>query len=174
HHLSREDDGKPALITDIMGYNTYQGGLHFTPLLGNNWVGDLILECEATIDNPQGEFTLELCRGVDRFRARWDLASGTCTLLRVTQEGEQKLDSKPTAMSKKGDYRLRFANVDQRLVVWVNGDLPFESGVPYLPPTNIGPVAKNDLEPASIGAKGTTVAVHKLKLFRDTYYTVGG
>ncbi len=174
HPLSREDGGKPALITDIMGYNTYQGGLHFTPLLGNNWVGDLILECEATIDNPQGEFTLELCRGVDRFRARWDLATGACTLLRVTDAGEEKLDSKPTAMSKKGDYRLRFANVDHRLVVWVDSDLPFDKGVPYQPPTNLGPVPSNDLEPASIGAKGTTVAVRKLRLFRDTYYTVGG
>ncbi len=85
-HILRDnlDDNRPdhrlSLITDCMGYNTYHDGAH-QPLLGHNWVGDLILECEAAIDNPQGEFTLELSKGVDRFQARWDLASGTCTLL---------------------------------------------------------------------------------------------
>src|SRR5262249_35891383 len=175
-HLLRDNPNKPALIMDMMGYNTYQADRHREALLGRNWVGDLILECEATIDNPQGELTLELSRGVDRFRARWDLASGICTLLRVNDDSEQKLESKPTAMSKKGTYRLRFANVDQRLCVWVDGEQPFESGgFPYPAPEKIGPTVKNDLEkPASIGVRGGRVAVHKLKLFRDTYYTVGG
>jgi signal peptidase I len=156
-----------------MGYNTYQGGQHQT-LLGNNWVGDLILECEAAIDNPQGDLTLELSRGVDRFRARWDLSTGTCKLLRVTGGEEQELGSKQTSLNKKGTYRLRFANVDERLVVWVNGDLPFDNGITYPPPNQIGPQAENDLQPASIGVRGGSVAVNSLKLFRDTYYTVGG
>jgi signal peptidase I len=182
-HLLRDKDcrpglSKPGLITDMMGYNTYQSNGH-PPLLGDNWVGDLILECEATIDNPQGEMRLELSRGVDRFQARWDLSTGTCSLVRINKEGEkeveQTLESKPTAMKKKGTYRLRFANVDQRLVVWVDGDLPFENGVNYLAPTEMGPRAENDLKrPASIGVRGAGVAIHKLKLFRDTYYTVGG
>ncbi len=78
-------------------------------------------------------------------------------------------------MNKKGEYRLRFANVDERLIVWVNGDLPFDSGETYPPPTEVGPVEKNDLkQPAGIGVRGGAVAVHKLKLFRDTYYTTGG
>jgi signal peptidase I len=175
-HILRDFPGRPALITDMMGYNTYQsgnnmgGGFGHTPLLGDNWVGDLILECEAAIDNPQGELTLELSRGVDRFRARWDLSTGTCTLFR----GEQKLESKPTALKKKGSYRLRFANVDQRLAVWVDGDLPFDNGVTYAPPEDPGPRKENDFEPASIGVSGASVAVNKLRLFRDTYYTVGG
>jgi signal peptidase I len=175
-HLLRDNPPhKPALIMDIMGYNTYQGGMHRDPLLGKNWVGDLILECEATIDNPQGELTLELSRGVDRFRARWDLASGVCTLSRVNDKnGEKTLESKPTAMKGKGTYRLRFANVDHRLCVWVDGELPFDNGYSYTAPSRVGPTKDNDLEPASIGVKGAGVAVHKLKLFRDTYYTVGG
>jgi signal peptidase I len=172
-HIHRDSDRKRALITDVMGYNTYQGGQHQT-LLGNNWVGDLILECEAAIDNPQGELTLELSRGVDRFRARWDLTTGTCKLLRVTGGEEQELGSKQTSVNKKGTYRLRFANVDERLVVWVNGDLPFDNGVTYPPPNQIGPQAENDLQPASIGVRGGSVSVHGLRLFRDTYYTVGG
>lgn len=173
-HLQRDNPGKPALITDIMGYNTYQSLSH-PSLLGENWVGDLTLECEATIDTPQGTLMLELSRGVDRFQARWDLGTGTCTLVRINKDGEQNLDSKATALNKKGTYRLRFANVDERLVVWVDGDLPFENGVAYSPPSELGPRPENDLEkPASIGVQGAGVAIHKLKLFRDTYYTVGG
>ncbi len=178
-HFLREFPGRRSLIMDIMGYNTYQSGFggvtNHAPLLGDNWVGDLILECEATIDNPQGELTLELSRGVDRFQAQWDLSTGTCTLVRIGTNGAQKLESKPTAMKKKGTYRLRFANVDQRLVVWVDSDLPFDNGVTYAPPEDLGPREENDLErPASIGVRGASVALHKLKLFRDTYYTIGG
>jgi signal peptidase I len=174
NHVLRDNQGKLSLITDIMGYNTYQSLMHNKPLLGDNWVGDLILECEATIDAPQGELTLELSRGVDRFRARWDLSTGVCTLSRLADNGEQKLESKPTTLNKKGAYRLRFANVDQRLVVWVDGELPFDNGVTYAPPEDLGPREKNDFEPASVGARGAGVAVRKLKLFRDTYYTIGG
>jgi signal peptidase I len=174
HHMLREYPDKKALITDMMGYNTYQSNGH-SPLSGDNWVGDLILECEAVIDSPQGDLTLELSRGVDRFQAKWDLSTGTCTLLRITDKGEQKLESKATAMKKKGAYRLRFANVDQRLVVWVDGDLPFDNGVTYAPPEDLGPRKRNDIDkPASIGVRDAAVSIRKLKLFRDTYYTVGG
>ncbi|MHB1423049.1 MAG: S26 family signal peptidase [Gemmataceae bacterium] len=177
-HVLRDNQGNPitpALITDIMGYNMYQSNGH-PPLLGQNWVGDLILECEATIDDPRGELALELSRGADRFQARWDLGTGACTLVRVNRDGEQKLESKATPLHKKGNYRLRFANVDQRLVVWVNDDLMFDNGgVTYAAPTELAPQVRNDFEkPASIGVRGASVSVQKLKLFRDTYYTVGG
>jgi signal peptidase I len=172
-HLLPDNGGKPALIADLTGYNTYQADRHREALLGKNWVGDLILECEATIDNPQGELTLELSRGVDRFQAHWDLASGVCTLLRVNEDGEQKLESKPTALNKKSTYRLRFANVDQRLCVWVDDQLPFGDGVAYMPADRAGPAQKNDFEPAGIAARGAGVQVSRLKLFRDVYYTAG-
>jgi signal peptidase I len=190
HHILRGQNGKPSLITDIMGYNTYVNnqGNHTSPqiplllnndghpTLGRNWVGDLILECEATVDAPSGELALELSKGVDRFQARWDLSSGVCTLLRKNQDGEQTLESKPTALKKKGTYRIRFANVDQRLVVWVDGDLPFDDGVAYPGPgpKELGPRKKNDLdEPAGIGVHKAAVKIDKVRLFRDTYYTVG-
>jgi signal peptidase I len=170
-HLLRDNGGRRALITDFMGYNAFESSQHARHP-GENWVGDLILECEVAVDSPQGEFTLELSRGVDRFRARWDLRTGTCTLSRLGSGGEQKLESKPTPMSKKGTYRVRFGNVDERLLVWVDGGLPFDTGVTYLPPPGEqGPTEANDLEPASVGVRGAAVTVRKLKLFRDTYYT---
>jgi signal peptidase I/DNA-directed RNA polymerase subunit RPC12/RpoP len=170
HTPNREKSSQRELITDFMGYNTFINSRHDRPL-GENWASDLILECEATLpDNPAGELTLELSRSTNRFRARFDLASGLCSLYRVNDSGEKKLgESKPT-LKGKGTYRLRFANVDQRLTVWVDGRLPFEQGVSYDHP-GLGPRAENDLEPASIGVQGASVQVRKLKVFRDTYYT---
>lgn len=174
-HILRNSD-QPQLITDFMGYNA--GHPHNPPLNkppANNWVGDLILECEATIEQAEGELVLELAKGVDRFQAKWDLATGHCTLVRRGAEGEGAgkeevlgPGSTPTEL-KKGVHRLRFANVDERLIVWVDNSLPFGAGVPYAPSLNRGP-RENDLQPAAVGVRGTARIDH-LKLWRDTYYT---
>src|SRR5262249_61027961 len=65
HHALRTSGnasqvGPPELLTDFMGYNTWEpaGGGH--PIPGGNWVGDLILECEVTVDQPAGALVLEL------------------------------------------------------------------------------------------------------------------
>jgi signal peptidase I len=178
HLCDRDRRDRRSLITDFMGYNTfvnYQHNNHHAQP-DENWVNDLILECDVTLpDKPTGELTLELSRGVDRFRARWDLGSpeGLCTLYRVEGDRETKLgEARPTSLKSKGTYKVRFANVDERLTVWVDGRLPFDAGVTYLPAKEEGPQAENDLEPASIGvSKGATVRVSKLRVFRDTYYT---
>jgi signal peptidase I len=174
HLPNRANPRQKQLITDFMGYNTFANSSHRSPP-AENWANDLVLECQVTVpDNPSGELTMELSRGVDRFRARWDLrsAEGRCTLFRVNGDKESQMgESKPTALKGKGTYRLRFANVDERLTVWVDGQLPFDQGATYLPPADEGPTEANDLEPASIGVRGAGVQVQKLKLFRDTYYT---
>jgi signal peptidase I len=171
-HLLR-GGGKRELVTDFMGYNTWEP--HGQP--GANWASDLLLECDVTLDKAEGELALEVSKGVDRFQARWDLASGACTLYRLSGGKEEKLDSKPTAVHKPGGkYRLRLANVDERLTVWVDSSLPFGDGVPYAAPapSRRGPREENDLErPAGVGSRGAAVTVRKLKLWRDTYYTTG-
>jgi signal peptidase I len=164
---------RPELITDFMGYNTWeeQRGIgHHTP--AQDWVGDLMLETEVQVDQAQGELTLELSKGVDRFQARWDLTTGLCTLVRITGDKETKLESAETALKKPGKYRLRFANFDNRLTVWVDSALPFGDGWNYEAPGLRGPRRENDLQPAGIGVRGAGVSVGQLKLWRDTYYTV--
>jgi signal peptidase I len=157
-----EGKGKPELITDFMTYNTDRNS-HL------NWVGDLMLECEVKIDKAEGELILELCKGYDRFQARFQLDTGKCTLFR----GDQELGSAATAANKTGTYHLRFANVDERLTLWVDNALPFGDGKPYAQPEHYGPKKENDLEPASIGTRGAaSLSVRHLKLWRDTYYTV--
>ena len=119
---------------------------------------------------PQGQLIFDLSRGVDRFQARFDLASGQCSLIRITNEREQELDSKPTAITRAGKHRIRFANVDERLLVWVDNALPFGEGVNYPAPNVRGPTL-DDLKPARIGVKSGGVTVSGIKLWRDTYYT---
>jgi hypothetical protein len=163
----------PQLITDFMGYNTWEADQMHNHSPGQNWVGDLILDCDVQTDAAQGELTLELSKGPDRFRARWDLSTGVCTLLRVEGDKEMKLDSKPTGLKGGGTHTVRFANVDERLTVWVDEALPFGDGVTYDGPKTEGATKENDLEPVSVGLKGTGATVRGLKLWRDTYYTTG-
>jgi signal peptidase I len=155
---------KLSLITDFSAYNSYVAGKH-ADRSGGNWVGDLLLECEVVADKAEGELALELGRGVDRFQAVFELAGGVCTL---TRNG-QRLDSRAVALKPGTSHAVRFANVDQRLVLWIDGDLTFGDGVPYMEPTRRGP-RRDDLEPARIIAS-SPVTVRRLKLWRDAYYT---
>jgi signal peptidase I len=180
-----DEGGAPErqLITDFLAYNRFAvngadpGG--YTP---GNWVGDLILECALKVEKAEGEFCMELSKGVDRFQACWNLRTGICTLYRIDANGQQQqLDSKATRVKAPGDYELRFANVDERLTVWVDNKLVFGDGVSYEPPRRAlgdgkyeilrDKFDRNDLEPASVGVKGAAIRVDNLKLFRDTYYT---
>jgi signal peptidase I len=170
-HLLRENS-RPELITDFVGYNSKShDGRHVVE--PRNWVGDLMLECDVAIDKMQGQLVMELSKGEDRFRAVWDLSSadGSCTLLRITGSQERKLGTRPTAIRKPGSRRIRFANIDDRVLVWVDDSLPFGDGMEYVASAKTGPYA-NDLEPASIGlSQGGGAAIRHLKLWRDTYYT---
>jgi signal peptidase I len=175
-HLPPTRPTKPCLITDFMGYNTAaraQRDDNIFRLPANNWVADLMLECEVETTEGTGLLLLDLAKGVDRFRATFDLETGECKLSRhgfgktiALGQGAMPTELRP------GKHRLRFANFDRRLVVWVDDVLVFGDGVDYEASRRNGPT-KDDLEPARIGVKGGTasVTVRRLKLWRDTYYT---
>jgi signal peptidase I len=173
---SSDETPEPELITDFMGYNAGVPLGGTPPTRGQNWVSDLILETEVEVTRAEGELVLELSKGIDRFQAHWNLGNGNCKLVRVRSGGKKapettELASCNTSVKRTGTYRLRFADVDQRLTVWVDKDLPFGDGVDDENPYEGGPVAANDLEPASIGVSNAAVTVRGLKLYRDTYYT---
>ena len=176
---------RPQLISDLCGYNAYTGG-HMPGLDDDRyWVGDLTLTCTVNITSVgdgQGTLILELNEGVRRYRCLIDVATGAA---RLTQNDEMAADpnSAPeielaqtkTAVKGPGSYRLRFANVDERLCLWVNdswtnsGLVSFGKDVAYDSPENKRP-QQADLAPAGIAATGLNVAVSHLLIERDIYY----
>jgi signal peptidase I len=177
---------QPGVIDNFLGYNA---GKDLNPITGQLqsresaadrlWVGDLIIECEATV-GADGQVTLELSKGLNRFQAKF--VGGQVTLSRAGP-GEKEFGSWPCKFNGAGKYKLRFANVDCRLHVWVNDSLvPVGTATDY-PHPEPGPhdevepegwTKKNDLEaPASIGAQGA-VKLSGVKLYRDIYYTRSG
>jgi signal peptidase I len=180
---------KPTLITDFMGYNTANRKMQHL-----NWVGDLILECEVQLEKApvdQDVLELELSRGPDRFTAQFQLAAGRCVLTRAIKNPEggfrvvQLTDGVVGRLRLPGTYRLRFANVDQCLTLWIDEEVFFlepgkNHGLAYNPPRYFGPdqdpnpETNNDLNPASIGVRGAAITVSHLRLLRDSYYTTGG
>jgi signal peptidase I len=183
----------PTFIDNFLGYNA---GRDLDPTTGRTqvremgqeklWVGDLILECKATFD-AGSKVILELSRGINRFQAEFEV--GRVTLRRLGAGGaEFKEPTRPCKIGA-GAHDLRFANVDCRLWVWVDGKLiDFGTDGDYTPPTpeeeaafkdskgnpDVNPegwTQTNDvLAPASIGAAGG-VGVQNIKLHRDVYYT---
>ena len=182
--LARQE---PAPIDNFLGYNA---GRELDPATGmvtgrdafsqdKLWVGDLILECEAELNG--GEVVMELSKGVNRFRAIF--SNGNVTLEQTGRGSENfKKPSRPCKV-KDGRYKLRFANVDCRLWVWVDGKvIDFGNDGDYQPvdpqPSDgaspEGWVKANDVDaPASIGAKGQVTISH-IVLHRDIYYTRTG
>jgi signal peptidase I len=193
---------RPTHIDNYLGYN---GGREYDPQTKSltsretdserKWVGDLILECEAELGGD-GVVTLELSKGVNRYRA---VFSGGVVRLQCDGPGAENFgqpqrDCKVT----EGKYKLRFANVDCKLWVWVNDKLiDFGAEGEYPPPTpeaeglfvdevpdevtgrkvpkpGVQPEGwtyKNDVDaPAGIAARGQ-VSVRAVKLYRDIYYT---
>jgi len=157
----------PHLITDFLSYNS-NGGSGFP----NDWVGDLLVEAEVDVQTSSGKFILELNRGVLCARASFDLPSGQCTLTLQNQGKEILRKEGATNVIGVGKHRLRLANFDERLTVWVDSKLPFGDGVTYdsLAREDAGPRLA-DFMPASLGAENAQVSVTHLSLWRDIYYT---
>jgi signal peptidase I len=158
---------QPVEISDDLGYNS--------PAHGTYWVPDLIVECRAEFAAESDKVTLELTKAGDRFRAEFD--GGECRLYRITEAKPKEPALLATQKSgiKSGRYDLRFANVDSRLTVWVDGKaLSFGAGADYPPPArdNFDKTSLDTNEPARIAATGN-VTIMKLQLWRDVYYTPG-
>jgi len=163
---------KPILITDFYGYNTFQfddDGIDKSAWFQPHWVGDLTVEFVLQVDKPTGEFRAELVKAGVPYRFVVDLSNGFARL----ERGDERIYRSQTPIREGGRYRIRFANVDNRLTVWVNHLTPFGDGVPYEidPKEPAGPQAA-DLKPVGLAVKNGKVSVSRLKLSRDIYYSL--
>jgi signal peptidase I len=169
---------RPQLITDFCGYNAFSSA-HDFDLESYYWVGDLTLGCNVKIDQlaESAELVLELNKGVHRFRCRINPNSGEAQLLRVVwlnrgDEEEDLLAKATTSLQGTGQHRVEFANVDQRLCLWIDGrliDFGGKSEYTLSEVENLGP-QEEDLTPIGIAARGMNVEVSHLQIHRDIYY----
>ncbi len=188
NHLVAKDEWLgnvvPELITDFNPYNArvqreqlYRAPLQVEPyLLGMQWVSDLAVAAEVEIHEARGELLLDLVKAGKHFTCRIDLSTGKATL---EIAGQPKFSTTAeTPLSSTGDFRLLFANVDEQLMLWVDGDLVAaveydadevfggrEHAIPQTSEEDVG-----DLSPAGIGARGASLTVTRLEVLRDIYY----
>ena len=167
---------RATLITDYNSYNTdlladdlkhprRAARAWFQP----HWVGDLTLSLGLTVREPAGQLRLELIKSGRPYRCEIDLATGDARLF----QAETALGpAVRTEINHKGTYQLTFANVDQRLTLWVDGSLPFGAGQTYDLDGPPQPPGAADLEAARIASRQAPIAVEHLVLKRDVYYTI--
>ena len=163
---------RPQLITDFSAYNTERTS-GFSPepppeSLGLHWVGDLAMELELNVRRATGQLTLRLIEGGTALDCRVNLENGKAVL--ACDALEDYHPQAETPLHAPGKYHLRFANVDDQLLLWVDDQL-----VEFDAPTAYGPLPSRnpqpaDLRPLRIGCRQATVEVNHLRVWRDLYY----
>jgi signal peptidase I len=176
------------LVTDSNPYNArvdrekmpFSDSLQVSPeRVGIHWVGDLMLEAEVQVESAAGELLLDLVEGGRHFGCTFDLKSGEVKL--SAANAAEFAPKAQTSIVAPGKYHVAFANVDDQLLLWVDGRLvPFEGGTAYdatkvfgdrrsiRPATSATDLG--DLAPAGIGARGATLVVSRMQVWRDIYY----
>ncbi len=185
---------RPRLITDQTAFNTeisrseanFVGALQSTWNDGGlHWVGDLMVEAEVEVESDAGELVLEVVEAGMHFQCVFDLATGSAKLQAVPFDGAAPLPgftvTADSALEGAGSYKVRLANFDDELVVWVN-DKPldfggknaysraviFGSNEPPQPRTSA--TDDGDLAPAGIALRNAKASVGRLQVYRDLYY----
>lgn len=178
---------RPSLITDFYSYNaklhqTQNRAVAPTGTCGGHWVGDLAVTCDLQVDSAEGQLVLELVESTHRFQCHFDVKSGEARLVvaggSTTFDGESGATTDrraQTSLRGPGQYKIKFSNVDNQLLVWVDGKLTEFNGPttfnstgrqrPQWSSTNSG-----DLRPIGIGTHGITGSIGRLQVQRDVYY----
>ena len=134
---------EPRLITDFYAYNTevQRGSLYAhrgnagVKQLGLHWIGDLMLEADVTVEKSAGLLILDLVEAGVHFQCEIDLYDGKVKFSHGGREATSgKIDS---PLGKPGQYSVRFGNVDDQLLLWVDGELI--AAEPYDSPGNDRP-----------------------------------
>lgn len=169
---------RPQLITDFCGYNTYTGGNGSTTD-DAYWVADLTLTCDVEITEAgdQSEVVVELNEGVHSYRCRIDVSTGNAKLVSVNRfsgsgESEDVLAEAKTDFVGTGEWEIRYANVDNRICLWIDDDLvDFGEAASYVEDESQTPSPQDDdLIPVGIAVRNAGARVSNLLIERDIYY----
>ncbi len=192
------EQGRPItpqerLISDFCGYNAVWGeDSHLghrrsiessrpeNVETGSFWVGDLTVDFTVELSElgQQSQLEIELCEGPWWYRCRIDLQSGQASLYEIdtvdTKEREVEMATAETDLAGDGEYEICFANVDDRVCLWIDGDLvEFGSAAEY---SHTGPTSLphrpqwSDLSPIGISVQSAKATVDNLRVRRDIYY----
>jgi len=184
---------QPQLIKDFYAYNsritvldardkTDRGLLPDLNLRADpeQWVGDLTLTCQVEVLAASGELTFELVEGNRLNRCTIDLATGRGQFEYVDEphrEGENpRLAGEPfeTGMNQRGRYAVSFANVDDRLCLWVENrlvkSLDFEPGSQVEPQKAPALPTDRDKAPVRITSRMAKLRIGHLRIERDVFY----
>jgi signal peptidase I len=187
------NERRGELITDFYTYNTsyLSDGQrlferHGSLYPGSHWVGDLAVECLVDVQNAQGAVLLELVEGGVHYQCRIDTTTGAATLSIdggrtsfVDATGKEiKHPQAKTSVVGTGQYRLRLANCDDEMVLWVNGSpVTFDGPTTYANRPDCAPKWSaedpGDLAPAGVGSEGAALTISSLQIWRDIYYIAG-
>jgi signal peptidase I len=190
---------RPVEIRDAYGYNGgitaldareswRQGELPELPFRDQPswWVGDLTLRAEVEVGSAQGQLALELVEGPRTYRCTFDLANQLGQLSYLHEMEREEIfenagEAFPAPLAAGRAHEVEFANVDDRLCVWIRGklvkSLEFESHAnarfrAVAPEKNVK--TERDYSPVGIGAAGAKLRVAHLWIGRDTYYISDG
>jgi signal peptidase I len=167
---------RASLVTDYLSYNTDLAADDRThprraarAWYQPNWVGDLTLAVRLKTREPDGQVRLELIKAGESNFCDIDLAKGEVRLAHASSLlGARAVGE----LARPGVHEVVFANVDERLTVWVDGALPFGDGRTYDSAQRNTAATAADLEPARIASRGACIEVSNLVLKRDLYYTL--
>ncbi len=176
--------GNQPVIRDKEGMEIIEeNGLH--------WVGDLIGEYDVAIESDSGKLLMQLIEFGIEYNLSIDVANGKASLTAVDASkqqptqlpgyfgGQTHLEGQ-TRIAGAGSHQLTLANVDDQIVLWVDGRViqwtypaEFDSRSvrseaerrPYW--TTQHPL---DAAPVAIGGQGISLKVNRARVYRDLYY----
>jgi signal peptidase I len=140
----------------------------------------------VNVSSDSGALLLDLVEAGVHYTCRIDVATGNAQL---SIDGDAQFEpvdgSVPsqlvanTKVQGPGNYRIRFANVDNQLFLWVGNTLVSWSaaGKPH-PAHTITPQSRpvwsqqdpGDLSPLGVGGEGIEMTLSHLRVLRDIYY----
>ncbi len=179
-----------ATENGFFSFHERNGGVAFEND-GRYWTGDLASEFNVEIGKGEGKLCLDLVEAGRHFQCEFNLQDGKATL--SASEDGQKLsvfeseNSSPvdaanaeTSVKSGTDHRLKFSNVNNTLMLWVDGDLvdfapsnrvitDDESTLQNRRPksTAVDPL---DAAPVAIGVVGVPLKIQRAQVWRDIYY----
>ncbi|GIW99127.1 MAG: signal peptidase I [Pirellulaceae bacterium] len=160
------------------GYAALPDGLH--------WVGDLCGQFDVEVVSAEGTLVLDLVEFGIHYRVEIDVASGEAKM--VALDGARKLplfEENPettgrTTLRGPGRYCVEFANFDDSLVLWIDGDVVhFDHSTEYdsrqfRPGDDRRPYWSEedplDAAPVGIGGRNIDMTVRRARVYRDVYY----